>query len=215
MAKAAGKPVPMTPVEFKKLTNVSRETLVRLTEYADILCHWQKTVNLVGRVTLTDIWRRHMLDSAQLVPLVPEKAHEIIDMGSGGGFPGLVLAIMLGRPVHLVEATARKAAFLREAARVTGARVTVHNRRIEELAPWPADVVTARAVAPLDRLLSYAAPFLAPGGGRRPAALFLKGAKAEQEVTEALKDWKMTVDRFPSMTDPEGVVLRIQDPKRD
>ncbi len=214
MANVAGKPASMTPEEFKRLTNVSRETLVRLNEYADILCHWQKTVNLVGRITLTDIWRRHMLDCAQLVPLVPEKAHEIIDMGSGGGFPGLVLAIMLDRPVHLVEATAKKAAFLREAARVTGARVTVHNCRIEDLAPWPVDIITARALAPLEKLLSYAAPFLTPCDARRPICLFLKGARAEQEMTAARKGWNMTVEQFPSMTGPEGVVLRIQDPKR-
>lgn len=206
---------PLTPEEFAGLTNVSRETLARLTEYADILCHWQKSVNLVGRVTLTDIWRRHMLDSAQLVPHVPENANEIMDMGSGGGFPGLVLAIMLDRPVHLVEATGKKTAFLREAARITGAPVTVHNCRIEALDPWPVDLITARAMAPLEKLLSYAAPFLALKGERPPVCLFLKGARAEQELTEARKSWKMTVDRFPSITDPAGSVLRIQDLKRE
>jgi len=156
-----------------------------------------------------------MLDSAQLIRYIPENANEIMDMGSGGGFPGLVLAIMLDRPVHLVETTGKKAAFLREAARVTHAPATVHHCRIEALAPWPVDVITARAMAPLATLLSHAAPFLAPGRRPTPFCLFLKGATVEQELTEARKSWKMTVQRFPSVTDPEGVVLRIQDPKRD
>lgn len=215
MAVAAGIEAPLTPEEFVKLTNVSRETLARLTEYGDILRHWQKSVNLVGRVTLTDIWRRHMLDSAQLIPHMPENTREIVDLGSGAGFPGLVLAIMLDRPVHLVEATGKKAAFLREAARVTGAPVTVHNCRIEALEPWPVDLITARALAPMGKLLSYAEPFLAQNRAPPPVCLFLKGARVEQELTEARKSWKMTVDRFPSMTDPEGRVLRIQDLKRE
>jgi len=156
-----------------------------------------------------------MLDSAQLAILVPETARDIVDLGSGGGFPGLVLAIMLDRPVHLIEATAKKAAFLREAARVTSAPAIVHNRRIEELDPWPADVITARALAPLDRLLDLAAPFLTASGGRRPVCLFPKGATAEHELTTAQKSWKMQIERYPSMTDPEGIVLRIQDPRRE
>lgn len=184
---------------------------MRLQSYTDILLHWQRTVNLVGRVTLTDIWRRHMLDSAQLVRYIPDNAHEIVDMGSGGGFPGLVLAILLDRPVHLIEATGKKAAFLREAARVTGASATVHHSRIEALAPWPADLVTARALAPLTQLLALAQPFLAPRDGKRGICLFLKGAQAEQEIAEAQKSWAMTVERFPSLTDDEGSVLRIGD----
>jgi len=153
-----------------------------------------------------------MLDSAQLVPYVPENAREIMDMGSGAGFPGLVLAILLDRPVHLVEATAKKAAFLREAARVTRAPATVHTDRIESLAPWPVDVVTARALAPLGRLLDYAAPFLARRGQPGGTCLFLKGARAGQELADARKSWSMEVERFPSVTDPDGVVLRIRDP---
>lgn len=215
MSRPAADAAAMTPEEFQRLTNVSRETLTRLRNYADLLARWQQKVNLVGRVTLTNIWQRHMLDSAQLVKHVPEFTREILDIGSGGGFPGLVLAIMLDRPVHLVEATGRKAAFLREAARITRAPATVHNCRIESLTPWPVDVVTARAVAPLHRLLAYAAPFLASGEGRHGICLFLKGAQAASELTEASKSWKMTVDRFPSVTDPEGIVLRIQDPIRE
>jgi 16S rRNA (guanine527-N7)-methyltransferase len=215
MATALDSTTPLTPEEFAELTNVSRETLARLTEYGGILRYWQKSVNLVGRVTLTDIWRRHMLDSAQLIPHIPESAREIVDMGSGAGFPGLVLAIMLDRPVHLIEATGKKAAFLREAARVTDAPVTVHNCRIEALSAWPVDLITARALAPMEKLLEYAEPFPGPNSSGSPVCLFLKGAKAEQELTEAHKSWKMTVDRFPSITDPEGSVLRIQDLKRE
>lgn len=203
----------MTKEAFAETANVSRETLQRLEAYADLLRHWQSAINLVGADTLDDLWCRHMLDSAQLVPHLPEQG-VMTDFGSGAGFPGLVLAIMLDRPVHLIESVGKKAAFLREAARLTGARATVHLGRIEGQTAWPSDIITARALAPLDLLLDYGAPYYQQAG-RSACCLFLKGARAEEELTEASKSWTMTVERFPSISDPKGVVLRIRDIVRD
>ena len=142
----------LTPEAFAAKAAVSRETCERLALHLDLLRRWQQRINLVGRSTLTDPWRRHMLDSAQLAPLLPERAR-VADLGSGAGFPGLVLAIVRGGPVHLIESDGRKAAFLCEAARVTDAPAEVHASRAEGLA-LAVDVVVARACAPLDRLLS-------------------------------------------------------------
>jgi len=165
---------------------------------------------MVGRTTLDDAWRRHVLDSGQLVRHLPPPPAHLTDIGSGAGFPGLVIAIIAGRPVDLIEADARKAAFLREAARETGATVAVHVARAEALDPWPADLVTARAVAPVADLLGLAFPFCrrAAGGGR---VLLLKGATVEAELTDAAQSWTLSVERYPSLSDPTGVVLRIED----
>ncbi|HIJ61611.1 MAG TPA: 16S rRNA (guanine(527)-N(7))-methyltransferase RsmG [Rhodospirillaceae bacterium] len=196
----------LTPAEFARLTSVSRETVERLQVYADLLIKWQARINLVGPATIPDLWRRHMLDSAQLAPLLP--GGPVLDLGSGAGFPGLVLAIMTGLPVHLVESDGRKCAFLREAIRLTGASASVHNRRIEALAPLvPAPlVVTARALAPLDRLLEMAAPFL----GGATECLFLKGRGGEEELTQAAKGWTMTVERRASQADPSGLIIHLR-----
>ena len=141
------------PDGFAALSGVSRETLARLETYAELLRRWSARINLVGANTLADPWRRHFLDSAQLLAHVPPGTQTLIDLGSGAGFPGLVLAI-LGMPgVELIEADARKCAFLREAARLAAAPVTIRNARIEAAAPRIVDVVTARGCAPLDRLL--------------------------------------------------------------
>lgn len=195
---------------FQDATGVSRETLDRLTAYADLLRKWQRAINLVGRATLPDLWRRHIYDSAQLLPLAPADSGPWLDLGSGAGFPGLVLAIMGAKDVHLVESDARKAAFLREAARITATDVTLHTARIEHLAPFSAAVVTARALAPLPRLLDLAAPFLTPSS----VALFLKGQDVEIELTEAAKCWSMRAERQPSLTDSSGVVLRLTEVSR-
>ena len=196
---------PMTPDGFRSATGVSRETLARLEAYADLLRRWQRTVNLIGTSTLPDLWRRHMLDSAQLHDHLPVTAKTLIDIGTGAGFPGMVLAIMGGPRVHLVESDQRKAAFLREAARVTGAAVDVHALRIEAMASLGADVVTARAVAPLSVLIGYAAGQIGPDG----ICLFLKGRQVDQELTDSAKIWHMQVDRLPSISDPSGTILRI------
>ena len=185
------------------MADVSRETTDRLARHLDLLRRWQTRINLVGAATLSDPWRRHVLDSAQLAPLIPAGAR-LADLGSGAGFPGLVLAILRGGPVHLIESDARKAAFLREAVRATGAPAEVHNARAENL-ELRANVVTARACAPLDRLLGLALPLLAPGG----ICLFLKGARVEEELAAARRRWRMTVRRRRSRSAPEGVVLEL------
>jgi 16S rRNA (guanine527-N7)-methyltransferase len=150
---------------------------------------------------------RHIDDCLQLVPLLPPGAARAIDLGSGAGFPGLVLAIATGIPFDLVESDHRKAAFLREAARATGAAATVHATRIEDVALPPAAVVTARALARLPRLLDLALPKLAPGG----VCLFMKGASAAAELTEAAPEWHMRVEQIPSRTESSATILRISE----
>ncbi len=208
----------MTAEEFRTAANVSRETMERLERYAALLEKWNRAINLVARGSLTDPWRRHMLDSAQLWPLLPPfqgRPRRILDLGSGAGFPGLVLAILGtaegGVQLHLVEADKKKAAFLREAARIAEAPVTLHVQRIESLAPFPVDAVTARACAPLPRLLDYAAPFLRLRQTAAPPAvgLFLKGRDVDRELTEAQKKWKIEAKLFPSRTDPAAKILQI------
>lgn len=198
------------------LPGVSRETLDRLEAYAALLEKWQARINLVGPATLPQLWRRHMLDSAQLYRLLPAGTRGLVDLGSGAGFPGLVLAAMGVPEVHLIEADSRKCAFLREAARVMGIRPVIHNRRIDQVTPFAADVVTARALAPLSELLAHAWPFL-----RRPVdngdsgdCLFLKGRTADNELTLAAKEWKMTIERIASLSEPDGVILRISEVRR-
>jgi 16S rRNA (guanine527-N7)-methyltransferase len=196
---------PLNGEGFAELFPVSRETLARLQAYADLLVRWSARINLVGRDTLGDLWRRHMLDSAQLRPLLPDAAHSLVDLGSGAGFPGLVLAILGVSGVELVEADSRKAAFLGEAARVTGATVTIRPCRIAAVPVHPVDVVTARALAPLDRLLDLAQPFLGP----ETVCLFPKGERVQQELTLARKFWTIAASHHQSIADPRGVVLRL------
>ncbi|MFQ6018517.1 MAG: 16S rRNA (guanine(527)-N(7))-methyltransferase RsmG [Kiloniellaceae bacterium] len=206
----------MSTAAFGLAADVSRETLARLERYAALLEKWNRAVNLVGRDSLADLWRRHMLDSAQLVPLLPPapagRARVVVDLGSGAGFPGLVLAILGAGAVHLVEADRRKAAFLRAAARETDTVVRVHNARIEAIPGFAADVVTARALAPLPRLIGYAAPFLRSGGaaGAGGVALFLKGRRVDEELTESVEKCHMQIERFPSRSDPGGQILRLR-----
>ncbi|HWK46855.1 MAG TPA: 16S rRNA (guanine(527)-N(7))-methyltransferase RsmG [Stellaceae bacterium] len=199
----------MTPEAFAASTDVSRETLDRLRCYADLLVKWNARINLVGPATLTDLWRRHILDSAQLVPLLPETARIVVDLGSGAGLPGLILAALTrqrGMTVHLIEADQRKCAFLREAARLTEVPVRIHACRFDAAPSIAADVVTARAVAPLSALLGHAERFLTPSG----ACLFLKGGQSAHEVREAQAHWPIRVRERPSHSDPTGVILQIQ-----
>ncbi len=198
---------PLSPEAFQALTGVSDDTLARLAAYVELLGKWQRRINLVGRGTLADVWRRHVLDSAQLLPLLPADARAVLDLGSGAGFPGLVLAVMGTAPAQLVERNSRKCAFLREVVRVTEAAAIVHNCRIEDLKPFAADVVTARAFAPLEKLIACARPFLAGGG----PCLFLKGRTAQRELTDSAKNWMMAVTRIDSISDPSGVILKLED----
>jgi len=171
-----------------------------------LLVRWAPRINLVAASTLGDMWRRHFLDSAQLLPLVPPGAQSLVDLGSGAGFPGLVLAIMGVSGVELVEADGRKCAFLREAARITTAAVTIDHARIDSLPPRPFDVVTARGVAPLDRLLPLAVRFI----GAATLCLFPKGKEARQELAAATQKWSFDVASHDSRTDPRGVILCLR-----
>jgi 16S rRNA (guanine527-N7)-methyltransferase len=202
---------PLSAQGFAEIFPVSRETLARLEAYAALLTQWSAHINLVGRGTVADLWRRHFLDSAQLRPLVSDAARSLIDLGSGAGFPGLVLAILGVPAVELVEADSRKSAFLREAARVVEAVVTIRPCRIAAVPPHPVDVVTARALAPLDRLLDLARPFLSPD----TVCLFPKGERAEAELTLARKRWTIASALHHSISDPRGVVLRLQQVVRE
>ena len=197
----------MTPEEFRIETAVSRETLDRLIRYAEALERWQARINLVSRATLGDVWRRHMLDSAQLLPLIPGSARRLIDLGSGAGFPGLVLAILGVPEVCLVDADARKCAFLREAARLAGAtNVTVQNRRIEALPAEAFDVITARALAPLPELLKLARRFAGPNA----VYLFPKGRGVAEELIRSPETATMRLERIASRTDTGATILKLE-----
>ena len=200
----------LTPEDVAAACNVSRETLQRLHRYAETLIKWQKSINLVASGSLDDLWRRHMLDSAQLQAYLPPQVGSLVDMGSGAGFPGLVLAILGVSTVRLIESDARKCIFLTEAARAAGLEVgrnpIVHRSRLEDVRDLRADVVMARACAPLGQLLTYAEPFL----GADSICLFLKGGRVDEELTEAAKTWRMEVERFPSLSDPSGTILRMK-----
>ncbi len=193
---------------------VSRETRDRLEAYVAVLLHWQRRRNLIGAGTVGDVWRRHILDCGQIAAHIPPGARRLTDLGSGAGLPGLVLAIMTGLETDLIESDAAKAAFLAEAARLTDAPVAVHRGRIEDLAPWPTDVLTARALAPLARLLDYAAPFLAAAPDRAPLCIFQKGARWRRELTDSADSWHMSGHHAPSVTESTARILILSDIKR-
>jgi 16S rRNA (guanine527-N7)-methyltransferase len=201
---------PLSPEAFAEHTGVARETLARLKAYAGLLGEWSRRINLVAASTLADPWRRHFLDSAQLFPHLPPGAQTLVDLGSGAGFPGLALAIMGVPGVELVEADARKCAFLREAARVAAAPVAIRNARIDSLPPRAVAVVTARGCAPLARLLPWAERFI----GERTVCLFPKGEQAGQELAAARPSWEFDVISHQSRTDPRGVVLCLTGVRR-
>lgn len=210
VSRETGKRVttPLGPEQFQALTGVSHETLERFAAYADLLTKWQARINLVGNSTLPDVWRRHFLDSAQVFSALPAQANSILDLGSGAGFPGLVLAVMGAPMVHLAESDQRKCAFLREAARVIGVseRVRVHAKRIEAIEPFAVDVVSARALAPITQLLDFAEPFLTP----TTHCLFLKGQSADAELADAQKTWSLSVQRYPSRSDADATLFDLQ-----
>lgn len=196
----------MSPDDFRTRTGASADVMARLIAYAALLEKWQARINLVGPKTLPDLWQRHMLDSAQLYSHAPAGAHRWIDLGSGAGFPGLVLAAMGAPDVTLVESDNRKAAFLREAARAMGIAVAVEARRIETITLPPADVITARALAPLTQLLAFAARLRKEG----TVCLFPKGLDVENELTEATKSWKIAYRLVPSITDAAARIVFIE-----
>ena len=207
--------------DFARAFDVSRETLDRLALYESLLIRWQKAVNLVAPGTLGDIWHRHIADSAQLWSVVaqdlsdsPQKAVDWLDLGSGAGFPGLVIAIMAADhaalKMHLVESNGRKCAFLADVARQTGVPVEIYNCRIESFELQQClntvSILSARALAPLPRLLELTAPFFSS----ESQAVFPKGKDADDEIRAAKGHWRFDVKEVPSMTDRQGVVLRIR-----
>lgn len=195
--------------------DVSRETFGRLEVYAAALVKWQKAINLVSPKTIPTLWSRHFLDSAQLFGLSDARDGLWLDIGSGGGFPGLVCAAIAKEKAPdmqftFIESDVRKCSFLRSVALEMDLRISVLSARIEDVPPQNATVLSARALAPLVRLLGYADRHLAPNG----TALFLKGATHRQEVEEALETWRMKVDSVPSQTADEAVILKIGDVRR-
>jgi len=197
--------------EALKLTPISRETETRLDFYLDLLRQWQAKTNLVAPSTLPHLWTRHVADSLQLVTLAPT-ARTWVDLGSGGGFPGIVLACALaerpGARVHLVERNSKKAAFLREALRITSAPGIVHATGIEDIVDsieGPIDCVTARALAPLHQLIGFAEPLVRKGA----KALFLKGQDVEVELTEATKYWNIKPNLHASLTGGQGWIVEL------
>lgn len=201
--------------EFDSQIDVSRETLARLDVYSALLEKWNPAINLVAKSTLADHWTRHFLDSAQILGIAGPPPGIWADFGTGGGFPGLIVAILAAErspetKVICVESDTRKATFLRTVVRETGIDAKVVSDRVEQIDPIGARVVSARALAPLPRLLAYAHRHLAPGG----EAIFLKGAGYDAEVAESLETWSFRLDTYPSKTDPSATILKLGDIQR-
>lgn len=184
--------------------NVSRETMKRLERYADLLLKWNEKINLISAANA--LWPRHIEDSAQLFSLIPNPHIRLLDIGSGAGFPGLILAILGVSDVHLVESDARKCAFLREAARITETPITIHHTRVETLELPGIDIITARALAPLSELLALAKPHLQP----HSFCLFPKGKNYSIEVEEARRQWRFEAIATPSKTAESAVILTLK-----
>ena len=213
MSKAKSAPVDPAAEKARalKLMPVSRETEERLVRFVELLLLWQEKTNLIASSTADRIWSRHIADSLQLLDLTPD-AKVWIDLGSGGGFPGIPIACALadtpGTRVHLVESNGKKAAFLREVARQLGLPAEVHHQRIEKFGEsfgGRADAVTARALAPLKELCGLACSFIQAGA----TGLFLKGQDVDAELTEASKYWKLAFRRISSRTEPSGSIVVI------
>lgn len=197
----------MTPDDL----NVSRETLDKLQAFADLVQKWTSKINLISKPSVPEVWDRHILDSAQLYDLAPSSGHWI-DLGSGGGFPGIVVCILAqgqgaDQTFTLVESDQRKSTFLRTAIRELSLDARVLTQRIEEIAPLQADILSARALADLDALLGFAEMHLKPGG----TALFPKGAQWEKEHRDAQIQWPYDCDPIKSKTNPDAAILKIKD----
>jgi len=196
--------------DFARESYVSRETLEDYQLWYSLLLKWNKRINLVSPTALDDFWRRHALDSWQITPYIPNKTGLYIDLGSGAGFPGIALAIAAKHKsedhnVTLVESAGKKASFLRTVIRDLDLPAQVISQRAENLPAKTYDVVSARAFAPLDRLLKYAQPFW----GTETIGLFLKGQNVDDELTEANKSWKYNVERISSLSDSTGCIVKI------
>lgn len=191
--------------------DVSRETFDLLKRYEASLHEWQQRMNLVSKNSLEFAWQRHFLDSMQVYSLLPKDAQIVYDLGSGAGFPGMVLAIMAKENTpylnfKLVESIAKKTLYLNEVKKMSGANVEILNQRIETIKPEIADAITSRALASLQDLLKYARPFC----GEKTECIFLKGRSYETEVAEARKNWKFDLEMIPSQQSSDGVILIIR-----
>lgn len=186
---------------------VSRETAEKMNAYGQLLLKWQKAINLVGPTTLTDVPERHFFDSAQMFRYITNVDCKLADMGSGAGFPGMVLAILGVKEVHLIESDIRKATFLREVSRETQTPVTIHDKRVEDCTIPGLDVISARALAPLPDLLVHMDRLAT--GGHPVYGLFAKGLQHAEEIEKAKKRWNFEVELFPSETDLSGKILRV------
>ncbi len=192
--------------------DVSRETIDCLEAYLELLKKWNPAINLVAKSTIDQAWDRHFIDSAQVFSKAPETPEIWCDIGSGGGFPGLVCAVLAKElspetQFILIESDKRKSAFLITVTQALDLNAKVLAQRIEAAEPAKANVLTARALAPLDKLLEFSERHLRPGGN----ALFLKGASFRDEISESLKNWQFSYEEWPSVTDPAAAVLRIGD----
>jgi 16S rRNA (guanine527-N7)-methyltransferase len=200
-------PDPMAAVFSRFGIDVSRETIEKLSIYERLLLKWQKAINLVGPLTLEDRLIRHFIDSAQLIKYIPAPQEKrLADMGSGAGFPGLVLAMIGVGDVHLIESDVRKSTFLREVSRETGTLVTVHDIRIEDCRIENVDIVTARALAPLKDLLKHAASLATKG--HLCDCLFLKGEQYQEEIEKSPQNKNMMIEILPSLTDNAARILK-------
>ena len=202
---------PFTAQDFANLADVSRETFADFQAYEALLAKWNRKINLVSPTAAKDFWGRHALDSWQLAAMLPKSFETLLDLGSGAGFPGIAMAIACkqtgqGR-VTMVESAGKKAAFLRTVIRELSLPATVWADRAEDMPPQPYDIITARAFAPLPRLLTYAHPFW----GEDTTALLLKGQGAQEELTQAQISWIYNVTSTTSRSDPTGVILQIND----
>lgn len=195
--------------DIAEVLNVPRETVEPLGVYGDMLEKWQKAKNLVANSTLSTMWQRHFLDSAQLYPFLQkhltEDRNQLLDIGSGAGFPGLVLAALLPIEAHMVEANGRKSSFMAQVVRQIAPKTKIHTARIEALPPFPVDFVTSRACARLSQLLEWAYPF----AHRQTVFFFLKGENVEEELTEACTMFNMHIEQHPSLSSKTGVILEI------
>jgi 16S rRNA (guanine527-N7)-methyltransferase len=198
-----------TEQDFADISNVPRGTLSDFTQWHGLLRKWNARINLVANKEIDQFWRRHAYDSWQLNAYLPEKWERLVDLGSGGGFPGLSFGIFAKQrgsgEVHLVESIGKKTSFLKTVARELSLPVTVHTARVENLAPLKADVLTARAFAPLPKLLAYAHPHLTPGA----TLLLPKGETADKEIETAREGWHFELESFKSKTDPAAAILRM------
>ncbi|CAM3842383.1 16S rRNA (guanine(527)-N(7))-methyltransferase RsmG [Litorimonas haliclonae] len=200
--------------EFQAKTNVSHETLKKYKAWHRLLVKWNAKINLVAKSTLPEFWTRHALDSWQITPLLRETDQNCLDFGSGGGFPGLSVAIALAERaearVTLTESAGKKASFLKTVSREVDLPTHIHSGRIEDLDDFSADVITARAFAPLDRLLGYSQPFLSP----ETQLLLLKGAAVDEELELARAQWTFDYETVKSLSDEDGCILKVKNVNR-